>query len=92
MNRMFGTRTRIVLSAVLGFAATTFAGKATKWEDVPKPVRDTVLANGGKEGPVDKESETKDGKAIYEASVQDKDGKVNLPKALHLYMHGQTTL
>lgn len=51
------------------------AGTPKKWEQVPKAVRDTVLANGGKVGPVDLEGETNDGKAIYEAEVMDKDGK-----------------
>ena len=53
-----------------------FAGQWHKWEDVPKPVQDTIVANGGKEGPVDKESALKDGKGVYEASVKDKNGVV----------------
>lgn len=60
----------------LALALPCWAGKPTKWEDVPKPVRDTVLANGGKEGTVDRESEVKDGKAVYEAQIKDKEGNV----------------
>ena len=58
------------------FALPCFAGKTLKWDQIPKPVQETVLANGGTAGPIDKESETKDGKAIYEASVKDKEGNV----------------
>jgi hypothetical protein len=54
-----------------------FAGEAQKWEDVPTAVRATVLAHGGKAGPVDLENGKKDGKAIYEAQVQDKNGNVS---------------
>jgi len=69
---------RSILAFVLAvtFTLPTFAGRPQKWEDVPKPVRDAILANGGKEGSVDKESEVVDGKAVYEASVKDKDGNV----------------
>jgi hypothetical protein len=71
------TETLIVSALSLATALPCFAGKAQKWDDLPKPVRDTILANGGKEGgPVDKESEVKDGKAVYEAGVKDKDGNV----------------
>jgi len=57
-------------------ALTCLAGTAQAWDSLPAPVRDAVLANGGKAGDVDKESETKDGKAIYEASVKGADGVV----------------
>jgi hypothetical protein len=73
-------RTRALLVAVLGgaMALPCFAGKAMKWDQVPKPVRETILANGGKEGnEVDKEPEVKDGKAVYEAPVTGKDGVVH---------------
>ncbi len=64
----------IVAAVVLSSAA---AGTPQQWGDLPKPVRDTVLANGGKEGmSVDKENGTKDGLAIYEAGVTGKDGNV----------------
>src|SRR3954454_23785827 len=55
----------------------SFAGKPQKWDDVPRPVQETILKNGGQAGSsVDKESERKDGLAIYEAGVKDKDGNV----------------
>src|SRR5439155_67786 len=38
-------------------AQQCLAGQAKKWEEVPEAVRATVLANGGKAGSVDKESE-----------------------------------
>jgi hypothetical protein len=67
-----------LLVSMVGCAAAfpCFAGKAQKWEDLPKAVQEAVLANGGTAGPVDKESEVKDGKAIYEAQVKDKEGNV----------------
>ncbi|HSI34754.1 MAG: hypothetical protein ACAI43_13020 [Phycisphaerae bacterium] len=73
------TATGRSVALALGMAllvAPCLAGRPTPWNDVPKPVRDTVLANGGKEGPVDRESEVRDGKAVYEAQVRDKDGAV----------------
>ena len=71
------TAKRFLVPALLLAAAPCFGGKAQKWEDLPKPVRETILAHGGKEGAaVDKESEVKDGKAVYEAGVKDKDGNV----------------
>lgn len=57
-------------------ASPTFAGKPTPWDHVPKPFRDTVLANGGQAGPIDLESGEKEGKAIYEAQVVDKNDAV----------------
>lgn len=56
-------------------AQQCFAGQAKKWEEVPEAVRATILANGGKVGSVDKESEKIGGKVIYEAVGKDKDGK-----------------
>ena len=78
MNRQRLQASGIALALAFSCAleSAVFAGSAKAWDDVPKAVRDTVLANGGKEGPVDKESEVKDGKAIYEASVKGKDGIV----------------
>jgi hypothetical protein len=61
-----------VLAAVM--APPCFAGTAQKWEELPKPVQDAIFAHGRVAGPVDKESEVKDGKAIYESSIKDKDG------------------
>src|SRR5438445_11685695 len=66
----------ILICAACSAGLPAFAGKPTKWADLPKPVRDTVLASGGTEGNVDKESETRDGQAVYEAQVKDKDGNV----------------
>ena len=66
----------IALALTGAMTLPAFAGRPQKWDDLPKAVRDTVLANGGKEGPVDKESEVIDGKAVYEASVKDKDGNI----------------
>ena len=58
-------------------APISLAGKPQKWDDLPKPVQETILKNGGQAGgPADKESEVKDGLAVYEASVKDKDGNV----------------
>ncbi len=67
----------ILLAALLGagLAADSHAGTETKWADVPEAVRAAVLAHGGTAGQtVDKETETKNGLAIYEAGVKDKDG------------------
>ena len=58
------------------FGLTCVAGQRMKWGDVPKPVQDTILLNGGKASSVDKESDSTDGKAVYEASVMGKDGIV----------------
>jgi hypothetical protein len=72
MLRVVGIMVTWVVFGML--AGVCFAGKTLKWEEIPKRVQDAVLANGGKPGPVDKEAETKDGKAVYEAQVKDKDG------------------
>ncbi len=78
MNRVGWKLLGILVASALGcaLALPSFAGKAQKWEEVPKPVQDTILANGGSAGPVDKEPGMKDGKAVYEASVKGKDGTV----------------
>jgi len=62
---------------VLGLvpAQRGFAGQTKKWEEVSEAVRATVLANGGKVGPVDLERGKINGKAVYEAAGKDKDGK-----------------
>src|SRR5690349_9014574 len=63
------------VSLLLIVPATAFAGKPQKWDELPKAVQETVLANGGsKNDQVDKESEQVDGQALYEAPVKDKDG------------------
>lgn len=66
----------IVLTIVL-LSNTGFAGKPQKWEELPKAVQDTILANGGKSGmTVDLEPKMIDGKKVYEAELKDKDGKI----------------
>jgi hypothetical protein len=56
-------------------AQQCLAGQAKKWEDVPEAVRATILANGGKVGSVDKESERIGGKVVYEAVGKDGAGR-----------------
>src|SRR5690349_1741716 len=56
---------------------TGYAGETLKWEQIPKAVQDTVLANGGTKGQdVDKEgaADSVGGKTTYEAPVK-KNGK-----------------
>jgi hypothetical protein len=58
-------------------ALPCLAGQSQKWDDLPQPVRAAVLANGGITGQqVDKENGTKNGLAIYEAGVKDKNGDI----------------
>ena len=60
------------------WAAWALAGDTLRWDQVPKAVRDTVLAHGGVAGQsVDKEGAAHrvGGKTVYEAPVKDKDGK-----------------
>src|SRR5215469_10982314 len=58
-------------------AMPCLAGQPQKWDDLPDPVRTTVLANGGTAGQqVDKENGTKNGMAIYEAGTKDKNGDI----------------
>ncbi len=68
----------MIVSALVSLTTTTcFAGHAMKWSDVPQAVRTTLLANGGVSGqPVDKENQTIDGKAVYEAGIKGEDGKI----------------
>lgn len=64
---------------LIGFcvATTCRAGTPQKWDDLPRAVRDTVVANGGKAGmTVDKEPGKIDGKAVYEAGIKGKDGNI----------------
>lgn len=54
------------------------AGETLKWNQIPKAVQDTVLANGGTAGQdVDKEgaADAVNGKTTYEAPVKNKSGK-----------------
>ena len=73
---------KVFLSSVLAaaMAVPCFAGKTLKWEEIPKPVQEAVLANGGSAGPVDKEPGVVNGKAVYEASVKDKNGSFHFKK------------
>lgn len=69
----------IVLSGALALvsplAPLCRAGQELKWENVPEAVRATVLTNGGSAGQaVDLEKGTKNGLAVYEAGIRDKDG------------------
>ena len=69
----------IFVTTVIGcvLASNCFAGKAQKWDELPKAVQETIIANGGKSGqPVDKENGKITGKVVYEAPVKDKDGNV----------------
>src|SRR5947207_14544145 len=70
-------RTSGVVTLLVGCAlgSNCFAGQPQKWEDLPEAVRAAVLANGGAAGQqVDKENGSKNGMAIYEAGVKDKNG------------------
>jgi len=59
-------------------ALTCHAGTPQKWNDLPKAVQQTVLANGGTAGmTVDKEIKKIDGKAVYEAGIKAKDGTIH---------------
>jgi len=67
------------LAALFLLGAITSVGRAgqeLKWTEVPESVRAAVLAHGGTAGQtVDRENGTKNGLAVYEAGVKDKDGK-----------------
>jgi hypothetical protein len=76
MSKTMGIAAVLSLICVLP-AALSPAGQPQKWNELPKVVRDTILAKGGKaDGTVDKESNKIDGKTVYEASVKDKSGNV----------------
>ena len=62
----------VVLALGSTLTQTALGGEAMKWEQVPEPVRATVLANGGKIGSVDLEGEKIKGKAVYEAVGRDR--------------------
>lgn len=66
-----------ISTCVVLLTGVCWAGQEMKWADVPEAVRAAVLAHGGTAGQtVDLENEKKDGKAVYEAGVKDKDGNV----------------
>ena len=81
-NKMTDTKfKRAGLAAVLavscGLSINAQAGKAQKWEDLPKAVQTAILANGGKAGQtVDLENNKPGAKGIYEAPIKDQDGTV----------------
>jgi hypothetical protein len=59
-------------------ASACFAGEAMKWKDLPEAVRTTIIANGGMaDQSVDLENGKKNGMAIYEAGIKDKNGNVS---------------
>jgi len=68
------------LAALFLLGAITSVGRAgqeLKWDQVPESVRAAVLAHGGTAGQtVDRENGTKNGLAVYEAGVKDKDGEI----------------
>ena len=65
------------LALTLATAVRVRAGHEMKWDEVPEAVRAAVLAHGGAAGQtVDDEGKKINGKAIYEASVKDKDGNI----------------
>jgi hypothetical protein len=74
MPQNFPNRIALAGSSILIAASLCLAGTPQSWDSLPKAVQDAVLANGGKAGSVDKEDETVDGKALYEASVKGADG------------------
>jgi hypothetical protein len=63
-----------LIAALAALASRALAGDTKKWEEVPEAVRSTILANGGKAGPVDLESGKIHGHAVYEAPGKDKAG------------------
>ena len=74
MKRALNLLPALLLGCTLATAA--FAGQKQQWENVPEPVRNTILANGGTaEGQVDKERGKIDGKTVYEAVGKDKNGQ-----------------
>jgi len=77
MRPMMKTAGLAALIAAVAVISPLYGGETKKWDDIPEAVRKTVLANGGKAGQtVDKENEKFNGKAVYEASVKDKDGTI----------------
>jgi hypothetical protein len=76
---MFEAITSFVAGLLLACSVTfvCYAGERTPWDDVPKAVQETILANGGVAGQqVDKESGKKDGKTVFEAPTKDNRGNV----------------
>ncbi len=78
-NQWLRITTGLAIFAISCAAASrAWAGDTLKWEQVPKAVQATVLANGGVAGQsVDKEgaADSVGGKTVYEAPVKGKSGK-----------------
>ena len=77
MNIITRSAAALIVAFAFSSVMTTicFAGKPQKWDDVPEAVRKTILANGGSlKSRVDLEGKQRDGKAVYEAEVKDRDG------------------
>jgi hypothetical protein len=71
------SREAVVFGLSCFVVLTCFAGTPQKWNDLPKSVQKTILANGGsKDTSVDKEGQEIDGNALFEAQVKDKDGGI----------------
>ena len=63
-------------AGLLLLPSNALAGTPKPWTEVPEAVRQTVLARGGKAGQtVDLEPGTRQGQAVYEASVKDAKGR-----------------
>jgi hypothetical protein len=76
-NMIKKSSTPATVMLALLWAMPCLAGQPQKWDDLPQAVRAAVLANGGTAGQqVDKENGTKNGLAIYEAGVKDKNGDI----------------
>ncbi len=79
MNQQFLKNARwfaaLILAVSLGSACQ--AGTTLKWEEIPAPVQQTILAHGGVAGqPVDQESagDKVNGMTLFEAAVKDPKG------------------
>ena len=77
MNKMKEVAGLVAVLVIGCIVAPTFGALETKtWDQVPAAVQATILANGGKAGPVDLERTLIDGKAVYEAPAKDKNGNM----------------
>jgi hypothetical protein len=66
--------------ATFGISVATagLAGTPQEWNDLPKAVQETVLANGGQAGmTLDRQNKKIDGKEVYEAGVKATDGTIH---------------
>ncbi len=74
MSRSRFAASLVACAVGMGTVSVALAGTSLKWEEIPKPVQETILSHGGKPANVDREEEKKDGKVLYEATFKDKDG------------------